>query len=107
MMTQLLDDKLAPFYAVVTFSSVEHSGPGRYGDALNPFGDLQTMARSWCVSKPDAALVIGVMCQLKDVISFNAHRNYGPLMYSHLLANWNQVWKAPGGDQTVYALTKE
>jgi hypothetical protein len=27
-----------------TFSSLEHSGLGRYGDALNPFGDLEVIA---------------------------------------------------------------
>ncbi|KAJ1487113.1 hypothetical protein T484DRAFT_1787720 [Baffinella frigidus] len=35
------------FDAVVSFSSVEHTGLGRYGDALNPWGDLQTIARAW------------------------------------------------------------
>ena len=29
---------------VASFSSVEHSGLGRYGDELNPFGDLQASA---------------------------------------------------------------
>jgi len=29
---------------VVTYSSLEHSGLGRYGDALNPFGDMEAMA---------------------------------------------------------------
>ena len=31
------------FDAMVTFSSIEHSGLGRYGDSLNPWGDLITM----------------------------------------------------------------
>ena len=31
-----LKGELGPFDAVVTFSSVEHSGLGRYGDGLNP-----------------------------------------------------------------------
>ena len=37
---------------MVTFSSIEHSGLGRYGDSLNPWGDLITMAQSWCLLKP-------------------------------------------------------
>ena len=35
------------FDAVVSFSSIEHSGLGRYGDALNPWGDLITAAQAW------------------------------------------------------------
>ena len=33
------------FDAVISYSSVEHSGLGRYGEALNPWGDLITMAK--------------------------------------------------------------
>ena len=35
------------FDAVVSFSSIEHSGLGRYGDALNPWGDLIASAQAW------------------------------------------------------------
>ena len=35
------------FDAVVSFSSIEHSGLGRYGDALNPWGDLIAAAQAW------------------------------------------------------------
>jgi hypothetical protein len=35
-----LSDTLGTFDAIVTFSSVEHSSLGRYGDALNPWGDI-------------------------------------------------------------------
>jgi hypothetical protein len=94
------------FGAVVTFSSVEHSGLGRYGDALNPWGDRQALARAWCMAKPGARLLIGVMCGAHDVIEFNAHRVYSSLTFSHLLANWKQIWRAPGGNQVVHVLKK-
>ena len=51
MARQFLDGTLPDFDAVVSFSSLEHSGLGRYGDGLNPYGDLITMARAWCVTK--------------------------------------------------------
>ena len=35
------------FDAVVSFSSIEHSGLGRYGDPLNPWGDLIASAQAW------------------------------------------------------------
>ena len=48
------------FDALVSYSSVEHSGLGRYGDRLNPWGDLIVMAKSWCILKPKALALIGV-----------------------------------------------
>ena len=94
------------FDVIVTFSSVEHAGLGRYGDALNPWGDRQAIARAWCMAKPGARLVIGVMCGDRDAIEFNAHRVYSAFTLSHLLANWKQVWRAPAGDQVVHVLEK-
>jgi hypothetical protein len=44
-------------WSIVTFSSVEHSGLGRYGDALNPWGDIIAIARAWCVTKQGGALL--------------------------------------------------
>ena len=37
------------FDVVVTYSSIEHSGMGRYGDPLNPWGDLIASARAWYI----------------------------------------------------------
>ena len=47
-----LKGKAPTFDAMVSFSSLEHSGLGRYGDSLNPWGDLITMAKTWCLMKP-------------------------------------------------------
>ena len=93
------------FDIVVSFSSLEHSGLGRYGDALNPWGDKQAVARAWCLTKPGGRLLIAVMPG-GDGLTFNLHRTYGPLQLSHLLANWEQVWRAPGGLQVVHVLRK-
>ena len=65
---------LAPFDAVATYSSLEHSGLGRYGDGLNPWGDLITMARAWCVLKDQGLLMIAVPACKKDIIFFNSDR---------------------------------
>jgi hypothetical protein len=40
MSEKFLAGKLEKFDAVVSFSSIEHSGLGRYGDGLNPWADL-------------------------------------------------------------------
>ena len=107
-LASLVSEGKAPsFDAVVTFSSVEHSGLGRYGDALNPFGDLITMARAWCLAKPNADLVIGVMVggSGQSTIRFNAHREYGAVSYAQLFANWQQMTRHRCG-QSVYTLKK-
>ena len=55
------------FDALVSYSSMEHGGLGRYGDRLNPWGDLITMAKSWCILKPRALALVGVP-SLKDYL---------------------------------------
>ena len=86
-----LKGKAPTFDAMVSFSSLEHSGLGRYGDSLNPWGDLITMAKAWCLIKPKGRALVGVPSGL-DAILFNAHRNYGPIMSSHLFANWDIIY---------------
>ena len=85
---------LSRFDAVVTFSSVEHSGLGRYGDALNPWGDVLEVARAKCVANNGASLTIGVPFGQDEVV-FNAHRVYGSGRYPYLVSNWRQVWRQP------------
>lgn len=64
------------FDAIVTFSSVEHSGLGRYGDPLDPDGDIKTMKAIHRRLKDDGVLVWGAPVGL-DMICWNAHRVYG------------------------------
>ena len=91
--------KLALFDAIMMHSSVEHSGLGRYGDALNPRGGgLLTIARAWCMLKPGAAMYLGVPIG-RDRVAFNAHRFYGKLRFSLLATNWIQV----DGDKHFFA----
>lgn len=101
-----LNNSLGIFDAVVTFSSVEHSGLGRYGDALNPWGDLITIARGWCVTKAGGSLTIGVMYNYNnEYIEFNAHRWYGKIRYPYLCTNWKQLYRGIGS-QRVHVFTK-
>lgn len=101
-----LNKSLGIFDAVVTFSSVEHSGLGRYGDALNPWGDLIAIARAWCVTKDGGSLTIGVMYNYdNEYIEFNAHRWYGKIRYPYLCTNWKQHYRGTGS-QRVHVFTK-
>ncbi|XP_023331501.1 uncharacterized protein LOC111703704 [Eurytemora carolleeae] len=100
--------ELPLFDIIISYSSLEHAGLGRYGDALNPWGDILTVARVSCVSKPDAKLIIGVPTAGLDRIEFNAHRVYGPILYPYLVTNWKLFWTSAGNyrpaadEQAVY-----
>jgi len=86
---------LGQFEAVFTYSSVEHSGLGRYGDSLNPWGDIIAVGQAWCVASPGAKLALAVPTSVhsgEDVIEYNAHRVYGPGLYPFLATNWQFSW---------------
>ena len=86
-----LDGTLGVFDAIVSYSSLEHSGLGRYGDALNPFGDLLALARAWCVTVPGGSLTLGVSSGPVDKVYFNAGRIYGIHRWPYLVTNWLRV----------------
>eukprot|EP00277_Geminigera_cryophila_P046361 CAMPEP_0173085158 /NCGR_PEP_ID=MMETSP1102-20130122/21318_1 /TAXON_ID=49646 /ORGANISM="Geminigera sp., Strain Caron Lab Isolate" /LENGTH=350 /DNA_ID=CAMNT_0013964109 /DNA_START=335 /DNA_END=1387 /DNA_ORIENTATION=+ len=102
-----LSEKLPVFDAIVSFSSLEHSGLGRYGDQLNPWGDLQAVARAWCLCKKGGQMLMGVPEAKQDGIEWNAHRVYGPVMFPHLTANWVQVWRGAPDFQRPYVFQKD
>ena len=82
--------KLEPFDVVVSFSSLEHPGLGRYGDSLNPWGDLLALARAKCVTKPGGYLALAVPTG-SDKVNFNAERQYWLVRYPLLTANWARI----------------
>lgn len=92
------------FDLIFSFSSIEHSGLGRYGDPLNPWADIITVAEAWCASSPDAHLVLGVPTDVEnrdgsrghDTVRFNAGRIYGPRLYPYLTTNWKFIWPGEG-----------
>ena len=73
-------------FFVVSYSSLEHSGLGRYGDELNPDGDKEAMQQAWCFLQPGGHMILGVAmsCQEDGYIEFNAHRVYGYARLAHI-----------------------
>ncbi len=57
---------------------VEHIGLGRYGDSLNPDGDLTAISELKRIIKPNGNLIFVVPIG-KPRICFNAHRIYDPV----------------------------
>ena len=66
------------FDAIITFSSIEHSGLGRYGDPLDPNGDIKLMEIIHNNLKEDGILIWGAPVG-KDALIWNAHRIYGEI----------------------------
>jgi hypothetical protein len=89
--TLYLSRSLPPIDIIFTFSSIEHDGLGRYGDPINPFGDLETMARMHCLLPPEGYLFLGIPTGSIDVLVWNAHRIYGRHRMRLLLQSWWEI----------------
>lgn len=72
---------------IVSFSSIEHSGLGRYGDAMDPFGDIREMEKMYCLLKPGGILLLGIPSGL-DLFVYNVHRQYGYIRWPMIAAGW-------------------
>ena len=83
-----LAGNIEKFDFAFTYSSIEHDGLGRYGDLLNPDGDLQTMSKLLTIVKPGGYLMVGVPC-CHDRLDWNAHRIYGPLRLPLLFSGYS------------------
>lgn len=64
------------FDVAFSISSYEHDGLARYGDPVNPFGDLQTIKMIKCVIKEGGQMFFAVP-NGADMVMWNAHRIYG------------------------------
>lgn len=90
---RFLDGSLEPFDAFVSFSSMEHAGLGRYGDSLNPWGDVIMASKMHCALKPGGIAIVGVPT-LKDGsegIFFNGGRRYGRARWPVFLTNYRPL----------------
>jgi hypothetical protein len=104
------------FDAIVSISSYEHDGLARYGDPLNPTGDLLAMEKTKKMLKKDGLLFLAVPIG-KDRLFWNAHRIYGALRFPMLVEGWEIIdsfgfdlsdfdRESNGGHQPVFVLRK-
>ncbi len=71
-------------------SSVEHDGLGRYGDPINPAGDIEFMKRLKKLIKPDGTVFLAVPIGI-DTLTWNACRIYGEHRLPLLLKEWKLI----------------
>ncbi len=75
------------FDALISISSFEHDGLGRYGDPINPDGDLLAMEKAKEMLKPGGHLFLAIPVG-RDLLNWNVHRVYGALRLPQLLKGW-------------------
>eukprot|EP01041_Mallomonas_annulata_P010204 gene10204-21272_t len=70
-----------------SISSFDHDGLGRYGDPLNPNGDIEAMKKVYEILKPEGYLFFSVPIG-PDILVYNLHRIYGDIRLPLLLEGW-------------------
>lgn len=88
-------DQVIQFDCIVSFSGIEHDGLGRYGDPINPEGDMSAMEEMWHMLRPGGVLFLGVPISQKDRLVFPYHRIYGPSRLERLVSRFTfkgYVW---------------
>jgi hypothetical protein len=74
----------------ISISSIEHSGLGRYGDPIDPDGDLKAIQLYKRHIKKGGHLFLEVPLG-PDTVVWNAHRIYGRRRLPVLLSGWKVV----------------
>ena len=91
-----LRSKNLKYDIIFSYSSIEHDGLGRYGDPINPKGDIVAMFEfyhmlSYATNK-DGYLFLGIPVTQNDHLVSNSHRLYGPCRLNKILFQYN-LWK--------------
>lgn len=73
-----------------SISSFEHDGLGRYGDPINPNGDLEAMQKTKDILKPHGIMFLAVPVG-KDTVWYNVHRVYGKHRFYKLIEGWKTL----------------
>ena len=93
-----------------SFSSIEHSGLGRYGDPLSPNGDIEAVKQVHCLLKPNGLFFLGLPSSTDNssYIEFNAHRIYGYKRLNKLFnTDWTKIEQIKCHDEhSIYVLRK-
>ncbi len=78
------------FDVIISISSFEHDGLGRYGDPLDPNGDLRAMQECLEMLNPQGKLILSVPVG-GGCLVWNAHRIYGRQRLPKLFRGWNLI----------------
>jgi hypothetical protein len=103
------NEKVEEFDNAASFSSIEHSGLGRYGDPLDPDGDIKAVRQVHCMIKSGGLFFLGLPASKDNssYIEFNAHRVYGHKRLEKLFVGWDLLEETPRKEfHSVFVLRK-
>ncbi|VDM85134.1 unnamed protein product [Strongylus vulgaris] len=98
-------DNTEKFDFVFSFSSIEHSGLGRYGDNIDPIGDLREVHKILCLLKKGGRfhrLFFVAFPRGEDAIKYNYHRYYGRMRIAMVMAGFE--WLATYREDKPYPI---
>ena len=92
LMTTMLENE-NQFDIIVSYSSIEHDGQGRYGDPLDPDGDLAAMKECWLKVSPGGYFLLHVPFsgQGADKFHWFSMRTYGSSRLPLLIRGWEYM----------------
>eukprot|EP01084_Bolivina_argentea_P094364 169637_1 len=72
---------------IISYSSIEHDGLGRYGDPLNPWGDFAALMEFYNMLQcnDNSYLILNVPFGSNGILYFNQHRQYGAIRIQQLI----------------------
>ena len=88
------------FDVIISYSSIEHSGLGRYGDPLDPEGDIKAMNTIYKSLDDNGVLLWGSPVG-QDCLTWNAHRIYGKIRFPLLFKKF-EILEWIGCDETIF-----
>ena len=74
------------FDMIMSYSSLEHDGLGRYHDPIAPDADIQQLRNLYDLLKPGGHMILQVPLRETDDITMNEGRHYGPIRYPRMIA---------------------
>lgn len=78
------------FDIIISYSSIEHSGLGRYGDNLDPDGDKKTINDIYNNLDDQGYLFLGIPIG-NDALVWNANRIYGNIRLPYILEKFEII----------------
>lgn len=85
------------FDLIISFSSIEHIGLGRYGDKINPDGDLQYLNNLLDIIHDKTILLIGIPVGENYLVDGNWHRIYDKNRIEELFKHYDILITSKNG----------
>ena len=100
---ECFENRSNAYDVIISFSSIEHSGLGRYGDPLDPEGDIKTMRSIHRNLKEDGLLIWGAPIG-NDCLVWNLHRIYGKIRLPLIFENFKEVEWIGGEKEELFKI---